>query len=162
MLRVPRWVSAVCTVWFMLKIHSPSGSLESQKMSDRGGLRDQPGVLSLQRVSPGDDAHVCCHSLLLEELSVVYEALLKGGPEAGPRFPPDCTLSTFGLCWFCFMSFHCNKSQLWAWLYAGAHVFSQQLLSVGEVSETPTESGTFFFLNKNRYWGSTKRTQEMV
>ena len=98
MLRVPRWVSAVCTVWFMLKIHSPSGSLESQKMSDRGGLRDQPGVLSLQRVSPGDDTHVCCHSLLLEELSVVYEALLKGGPEAGPRFPPDCTLSTFGLC----------------------------------------------------------------
>ena len=42
--------------------------------------------------------HVCCHNLLLEKLSVVYEALLKGDPEAGPQFPPDCILSTFDLC----------------------------------------------------------------
>lgn len=68
----------------MLKIYSPSGSLESQKMSDRGGLRDQPGMLSLQRVSLGDDTHVCCHSSLLEELSVVYEALLKGALKLAP------------------------------------------------------------------------------
>lgn len=42
--------------------------------------------------------HVCCHNLLLEKLSVVYEALLKGDPEAGPQFPPGCILSTFDLC----------------------------------------------------------------
>ena len=45
----------VQTVWFMLNIHFPSGSLESWYMPDRGCLRDQPWVLSPQRASLGDN-----------------------------------------------------------------------------------------------------------
>lgn len=99
----------VQTIWFILYTCFPSGSLEDGMCQAKGIYQPpmKPRVLSLSWAS------------LVGNISHVLSQLVAGKRplEACALLSLDFNSCTFSFCWFCFMSFSCNKSQLWIWLY---------------------------------------------
>lgn len=104
---------------YILNTCFPSGSLEYRYMLGRGCPWDQPPIKTLDTESlkgfPGRQhlTHVvttcCCGNCI--SLSLFFFNFPGRGPlEACACLPPDFTTGNFSLCWFCFVSFHCNKS----------------------------------------------------
>lgn len=81
------------TVRFMLNTCLPSGSLEFGYVLGRGCLFDQPSIKNLghqitNELSQQTTLCMCCHNLLLKELS---HSTVRGLSEAVPWFPPTFT-----------------------------------------------------------------------
>lgn len=94
----------------MLNTCLPSGSLEFWEMPDRKQLCEQLPLKTLgiefPMTFPVDHTiHMCCHSVLVEELNILCAPAEEGYWKLA-LVPHKC----LSVCKFCFRSLFCNKS----------------------------------------------------